>query len=226
MRNIIVSLALCVLFLTCFCSCENNKNEESEITMERMKKYNPEYDSERQVIYFKEKMEYDIKGDIAVPLNINSPKHMDFACQLSFYNYGEDIRLFNGCGDDFFIFGIGTINYAFVLKNEDQIIIESKMQNAKYGDWALISISFGNNILKDVFMTPLAMKAYKNGEDDCFIFIQFVGKNKYMNVLFYGGPKECLLIQNFPEVIVTHTEPTFNIDGPINGPGKFWHQFN
>ena len=92
-------IVLCMLCLVCTISCtKKSANHYNE--PDWMSNTYPEYDQERQVIYFKEQLRQDIKGDIAVPLNINSPNHFDFACQFSFFNYGEDIRLFNGCNDD------------------------------------------------------------------------------------------------------------------------------
>lgn len=224
MKRITISLALCALFALCSQSCKDNKEKAFDYDAEWLKNTTPEFDTERQVIYYKENMKYDIKGNIAVPYSINNTIEYKYACEFSFYNYGEDIRLFNGCNDDCFITGIGTIHYAYVLKREDKIEIASKMQNQKYGDWALVNLSIGNDYITDVFMTPLAMKAYKEGDDDSFIFMQFVSSNKYMNVLFYGGPRECIIIANCPNVILTRSEPSYNIDTPKSGPGQFWHQ--
>ena len=217
--HIIVLCMLCwVSTISCTKKSANNYNEP-----DWMSNTYPEYDQERQVIYFKEQLRQDIKGDIAVPLNINSPNHIDFACQFSFFNYGEEIRLFNGCDDDYFITGIGTINFAYVLKSEDNIEIVSKSHSEKYGDWALVNLTIGNTFVKDVFMTPLSMKAYKDGDDDSFIFLQFIASNKHMNVLFYGGPRECIIVGNCPNVILPRSEPSYNIDTPKSGPGQFWH---
>lgn len=69
-------------------------------------------------------MSHDIKGNIAVPYTITNTINHKFCCEFSFFNYGEDIRLFNGCDDDTFISGIGTIRYAYVLKMEDNIEYE------------------------------------------------------------------------------------------------------
>jgi len=221
MRYIIVSLALCVLVLTCFCSCENNKNEESDIIRERMKKYNPEYDSERQVIYFKEKMEYDIKSDVDVLLSTNNQPYLGIGCRFSFFNYGEDIRLFNGYGDDFFVTSIGAIKYAHVLDGCDEINFDVTYKNRKYGEWAISTISLSGNYLQNVFVTPLALKAFKNNIKDSFILIQFSAANKFMNVLFYGGPKECEIIKYYSQTII----PDNSISN-LNDRGRFWYELN
>ena len=80
----------------------------------------------------------------------------------------------------------------------------------------------GNQYVNDVFMTPQAMKAYNSEETDSFIFVQLVAKDKFMNVLFYGGPEECLIVSNCPNRILQSTD-SWNIDGPVTGPGQFWH---
>ena len=228
MKHQLLLGVLCTLTLTCLTFCKEENNLLSKEDLERLTKSQPEYDSKNQVIYYKEEMKYDIKGDIAVPFNANNLQKIDFACQFSFFNYGEDICLFKGCEDDSFIKGIGTIYFAYVLKREDRIDIVSKQHNKKYGDWALVNLALGNNnaYVNDVYMTPLAMKAYKNGVDDSFIFIQFVAINKYMNVLFYGGGEECAIVEHCPENIILTSIFPHNIDGPIEGPGQFWHQTN
>lgn len=215
---------LCILTLTCLCSCENKESETKEDIEGLMKNIQPEYNSKFQVICYKELIRYDIKSEIALPLNINNPKKFDFACDFLFFNYGEDICLFKDYGEDCFIIGVATINYIYVLKKEDQINIVNKEHNKKYGDWALVNLTLGNDHINDVCMTPLAMKAYKNGEDDSFVFIQFVDDNKYMNVLFYGGPTECLIVKEYPECIIpSGSSSSYNIR-PLSGHSQFWHQ--
>ena len=226
MKQKLLTLALCTICITCFDSCKDKKELFSKEDLEMLKKSEPEFDSERQCIYFKERRDYDINANIDVPFNINSPNDYNLACRLSFFNYGEDICLFNVCGDDLFITGVGTINYAYVLGKKDNIDIASKHHNEKYGDWALVNISYENNYVNNVFMTPLAMKAYKDGDDESYIFIQFVANDKYMNVLFYGGLIECKIIKYCPNVIIPRSDPSLNIDMPKSGPGQFWHRMN
>lgn len=213
---------LCILFLICTISCDK-KSTDNYSEPEWMRNTYPEYDQERQVIYFKEQLRQDIKGDIAVPLNMNSPNHFNIACQFSFFNYGEDIRLFNGCKDDYFITSIGYINIAYALEEEDNIEIVSENHSEKYGDWALVNLKIGNTFMRDVFMTPLSMKAYKEDDNNSFIFIQFVANKKHMNVLFCGGPTEWIIVNNCPNFILPRYELTYDIDKPISGPGRFWH---
>ena len=220
-RHQLLCFALCTLSLISLASCEKNKKpeQESKEILEILKKTEPEFDTESQVIYFKECMKYDIKGDIGVSFNPNIPNNFDLGCQFSFFNYGENIRLFNGCIDDSFITGIGTINLICVLKYKD-IHFTHRENSKKYGDWALVTLSFG---ISDAFMTPLAMKAYKESEDDCYIFIQFIAKDKYMNVLFYGGPNECFVVSKFPNYIIQQSYGSRVNDNLKNGPGRFWH---
>lgn len=226
MKNICNCFILFALSLIWLTSCEKkNINYDSE--PEWLSKTYPEYDQERQVIYFKEQLNQDIKGNIDVPFDINNPKHVEFACEFSFYNYGGDIRLFNGCIDDCFIDGIGTISCAYALESEDDITINSKRHSEKYGDWALVSLNIKNTYINDVYMTPLSMKAHKEGETSGYIFIQFVTKNKYMNVLFYGGPRECLVVGSCPNVIIRHRKyATYDNEIEKGYSGQFWHQIN
>lgn len=223
MRRINVYIVFCILLTLSYQSCQDNKGKSVEFDSEWLDNTSPGFDSKRQTIIYRESMRYDIKGNIAVPYTVTNSVKFNFGCEFTFFNYGGDIRLFNGCNDDCFITGIGIIRYAYVLKKEDNIEIASKIHSEKYGEWALANLTIGNEYVPDVFMTPLAMKAYKTGDDDSFIFIQFVASNKHMNVLFYGGPRECLVVSECPNVIITHSDISYNIDTPISGPGQFWH---
>lgn len=81
-------------------------------------------------------------------------------CQLSFFNYGDDIRLFNGCLDDIFVTGLGKINVAYALSDNDEISVESKSNNEKYGDWGIANVRIinGKYSFVNVYMTPLSLK--------------------------------------------------------------------
>lgn len=211
-------------------SCDSRHSDKEYISVdleneEWKSKYFPEYDKERQIIYYKEQISQDIKGDIAVPFNSKNPSLNDFACQFSYFNYGKDIRLYNGFYEDNFITGLGLINLVYAIENEDDIEIVSKRHSNKYGDWALVNISIGDYFVSDVFMTPLSMKAYKNRDYYNLIFIQFITDDNYMNVLFCGGPKESIIVSNCPDVILLNSKPSIlDLPKPKNGLGPFWHQ--
>ena len=226
MKQHVITLALAILCLICNLSCNNNSEQSTDDIAEWLKKTEPEYDSERQSIIYREHMRYDIKGNIAVPININKSNLCDFLCEFSFFNYGDEIRLLNAYREDLFVTGLGTINYIRVLKKEDRIDFVSKARNEKYGEWALVNLTIENYNIKDVFMTPLAMKAYKDGDDDSYIFIQFGAYNRYMNVLFYGAPKECIVINSCSEYILRKVDPICDFDALLSGPGAFWHHKN
>ena len=109
MKRINAYFVLGILLPLCCLSCENSKEKAVEYDSERLDDTTPEFDSNRQSIIYKEYMSHDIKGNIAVPYTITNTINNKFCCEFSFFNYGEDIRLFNGCEEDTFITGIGTI---------------------------------------------------------------------------------------------------------------------
>jgi len=221
MKNSILLLTLCMLGVFCICSCEDNKGLISQKDLERLKKSEPEFDSDLQVIYYKEEMKYDIKSDVDVLLSTNNQPYLGIGCRFSFFNYGEDIRLFNGCVDDSFVTSIGVLNYVHVLDGCDEINFDVTYKNRKYGEWAISTISLSGNYLQNVFVTPLALKAYKDNIKDSFILIQFSAANKFLNVLFYGGPKECDIIKYHPQTII----PDNSISN-LNDRGCFWYELN
>ncbi|MBR0527114.1 MAG: hypothetical protein IJJ98_10515 [Prevotella sp.] len=197
--------------------------KEDDSFSKLIEKCYPEYDTSKQSIYFKEKYDYDIREEIEIPMTSLSTGTLDIACKLSFFNYGGDIILFNGCGNDCFISGLGTIKYVYPLSEDDNITITSKEQDEKYGVWAIANLSIGIDYITDVYVTPIAMKAYNDGDKTGLIFVQFATERRYMNVLFYGSPKLRIIARNCPNRIIPRTVPTYNIEGPINGPGPFWH---
>lgn len=203
-------------------SCTGASPEDK--VRELLNKSHPEYDQERQVIYFKEELDHDIKADIAFPLHLNSDHKLDFNCQLSFFNYGQDIRLYNGIEEDWFSSEIGDINCAYVLNNNDDIEVIREKRSEKYGDWALANLMIDNNYVNEVFMTPLALKAFKEGNTRSFIFIQFLTRYNFMNVLFYGGPKECLIVMDYPNLILTRCTLSHSGDDTTQRAGQFWRQ--
>lgn len=110
------------------------------------------------------------------------------------------------------------------MNNEDQIEITNRTQSEKYGEWAIANIFIGNQYVRDVFVTPLAMNAYNKRDDNSYILVQFVDETKYMNVVFYGGLTECMVVKKCPNAILPRDIFNYNIDACTTGPGKFWHK--
>lgn len=219
MKKVFQFAILLVISLACTSSCKKQKSAYEEWHDNMF----PEFNKEKQQINFKKILRQDIVAEVAFPMDKNTYE-FDYACDFKYYNYGQEISLFKGYEDDFFISTIGRINYAYRIKDPSYIIIEKEDSNEKYGAWALASLNLGNYYFENIFMTPLSLRAYKSGIQDEFIFIQFVSKDKYMNVIFKGGAKELVLVDHLPERILAVPEIAQSVDGPINGPGQFWHQ--
>lgn len=212
---------LYVCLLVCTVACRDKFS--SDATPDWMKNTYPEYDEERQVIYFKEQLRKDILCKLDI---LADYPNMNLVSSLSFFNYGGDICLCKTAHEDYFIESslIGILNYAYVLNSNDSIEITNIKHSDKYGDWAVINLTINNVFLRDVFMTPLAMKAYNEGDKGFFIFIQIVANNKHMNVLFVGEVLESIVVGDFPNFINRNqSEFSLNIDRPNDGPGQFWH---
>lgn len=208
-----------VSFCALFCISCDNKKEKNE---EWLEKTLPEFDAEYKTIIFREARNHDIKGTIDV--YYNTQKHdFVFGCRFTYFNYGDDICLYNGYKNDCFVPFLGDLSFIHVLERKDKIDLMKKNHSEKYGDWALVNITMGEIFATNVFMTPLAMKAYKEGDNDGFIFAQFLGKEMYMNVLFYGGSDDCLVVSNYPQFIIPRHETEFVFGSPDN-PGQFWHK--
>ena len=219
-------MLLCVLNIACSSSDKKspftNKDGDDFVYDDWESKTHPEFDSKRHVIYYKKELRQDIKIEMTPQINIKNPKRTDIIGRLWFYNYGENIRLTECANDDYFTTGIGAINFAYALKSEDAIYIDRKEHSEKYGDWAVVNLKIGANYINNVFMTPLAMNAYKTGNDNSYIFIQFVTNSSFMNVLFLAGPNEWLIVDQCPNVILADSEMS-HCNAPL-GPGKFWQK--
>lgn len=210
------------LVLTFMPSCKRDLYALSEEDQERLSKGDPEYDTERQVIYDTKQIDYDVKA-IAYPF-WNKKKDFDYSLgiRLHFFNYGDDIRLFNGLTDDCFCEN-STINDAVNIDNNMKIIIEKEVYNKKYGNWALVRINAGDVCGHNIFMTPLALKDFKNNKTSSLIFVQFVTLTHFMNAIFKGGPDEVIIINNLKKFIIPESEICSYGN---NYPGRFWHKIN
>lgn len=193
-----------------------------------IEKSTPEYDTHRQVIYNKEELDYDIKVNIGfIPISeINIDAAIDLGFEFSFFNYGEDnngedIRLNRWCVDDRFI-QINKIKNIYVIKNLNDIYISYIGNNRKYGEWVLADIYLNNTLFKDVFITPLAMKANKAGEEHCYIFTQFVNNGFFMNVIFCGGAIESRIVDNYQKYIIKELDMSSSLG--VKNPGRFWQR--
>ena len=102
----------------------------------------------------------------------------------------------------------------FLLANNRKLLLDEiknvRMINGKY--------SFDN-----VYITPLSLKNLDDEKNENLIFVQFVQNNKYMNVVFKGGPKENIIVEYHSDVIQSKSDFEYNIDAPQSGPGQFWH---
>ena len=180
----------------------------------------PEFDVEHQNIIYKERLFYDVKSIIYVPSILD--KETRLGCMFSFYNYGDDLCLWQGGGDDMFI-RVGKLAFITTIDlSEADITIMETCTNDKYGEWAIANVHFDKYSFSDVFISPLAMKAYNEGENYQFVLFQLVGDSKYLNAIYYASPNDCEIINRYSHLIVNGL--TTNVDGPINGPGPFWHE--
>jgi hypothetical protein len=212
--------------LLCVSSCvqQGNDKEKETDTDEFLKKSDPEFDSNRQVIYFKELRENDIQANLDFSFDMNR-NQINLGCMFTFYNYGGNIKLFNGYIDDSFVQTLGQINAILAIQNINEFTIGNRNTDEKYGDWAYVNVSNGMSTLTNIFMTPLALKAYDKGERDNFIFVNFSSDDKYMNVIFHGTNKESMIASKFQNTIISNSMG-FNVNGPNTGPGIFWHEIN
>lgn len=216
----IIGTIACLLLLCS--SCRENKSGLSDSDIEMLENSQPEFDKKNQRINYKDCLEKDIKANLSVQLNTQNYNTATLACMFTYYNYGGNIRLCNAMKDDDFVLGIGKIQYMQTVNKNDQISITNKFDDDKYGEWALVNFSTNNFSVDNVFLTPLAMKAYKNGLDENLIFVQFQADYKYMEVIFAGDNDETGVVHFCPHLIM-QDDNAMSIDALEGGPGRFWH---
>lgn len=234
-RNI---LLLCFLLLfSTSCNLFNKSDNWYEKTQ-------TEFDSERQLILYKDVCNYDLKVELTYAIfndkikqknEINSlfgaeqEDLTDINYQFSVYNYGGSIKLCNAYIDDVFIRDFTNILHIQVIKPSDVISIRNTYNDEKYGDYGIANINDGQNLINNVFVTPLSLKAINNEEESGFILIIFYAEEiqKAMKVLFYTDKVICDLAEKYPSKILENTiTGGLNLKSLKNGPGRFWFDVN
>lgn len=215
MLNIILSFCVFLTFSFSIIGCKKDiisrENLESEI-----KRSYPEYDRLSQCIYYKERTEFDVRPVIKTLLvEENDSVNTKMTFGLEFFNYGERIRLCKRCTEDIFI-PLGKIHGAYNLSDRNDITIIENEEDMKYGTWGYVNLVLFNQIIEDVFITPLAMKAYNNRKANELILCIIDARNdkhtsehslnnryethKFLYAIFHADPTTRILIdeQNVP----------------------------
>lgn len=214
------SSILLVLFSMVFLFCSCKKKNTLELSPE-----DQAYVDDLESNYYKGRLniirhqstEYDLIADIQIPIQGH-----EVLGKLTFFNYGSDIILFTGFRENYFINGIGTVRVAFPIDNKELINITQVKENESYGKWAYATVSFGNNIVRDAFVTPLAYEAYTNGDIFHLMLVVLESSKRYLAVVFKADPKVHLLAMS-PKSCIYADKDIINIEAPTNGPGIFWH---
>ena len=237
MKRLSVLLACSLSFFFTSCNLFNKSDKWYEKTQ-------TEFDSERQLILYKDVSNYDLKVELTYAVFNDKIKQMneinslfgaeqedlsDINYQFSFYNYGGSIKLCNAYIDDAFIQDFTDILHIQVIKPSDVISIRNTYNDEKYGDYGIANINDGQNIINDVFVTPLSLKAINHEEKSGFILVVFYAEEiqKAMKVLFYTDRVICDLAEKYPSKILENTiTGGLNLKSLKNGPGRFWFDVN
>lgn len=114
-----------------------------------------------------------------------------------FFNYGGEIRLQNTIVDNVFTSFIGNLYSIHLIYDKNNIRIINEIENEQYGKAAIANINFGGQITNNVFVTPLAYYSYnQNKIDGELIYVCFIEKEQYMQVVFKGSFRERLFLEN------------------------------
>lgn len=141
--------------------------------------------------------------------------------QIEFFNYGDDIRLFNGGKENYFIKSIGTIEALNPLGDTDCMKITQVQENETYGPWAYASVYFLGMTINDVFVTPLAYNAYNSGDTSNLLFVILKASERHLVAVFNADSRIINMVTTQCNNILADRD-IMNIEAPINGPGRFW----
>lgn len=219
--------SICSLFVALFCvfslleSCK--KKDPSEPSSEE-KAYNADlksnfYKNGCPVIVRHESTKYDLVADLFLPEIGKTP-----LARLTFFNYGGNIRLFQGCADNGFVYGIGTVKVAYPISSKEEISMRQVQENVTYGSWAYASANLGNFTVDNVFVTPLAYKAYEDGNVDDLMLVVLESSKRYLVAIFNAEPTVHLLAHHNVNAIYPDSD-VINIE-VVNNPGIFWRLIN
>lgn len=205
--------------LLCLYSCKNKDPFQlSPEAMAYIKDCESNFYKDSFTIVRHQSTKYDLVADVYIPI----PSIDDVLGQLNFFNYGGDIILFKGSMENIFINGIGSISLAFHVENKELIEITNVHENETYGSWAYATVSCGNSVVRDVFVTPLAYDTYENGDVSELMFVIIESSKRYLAAVFKADPKVHLMALSEKNCIYSDRD-FVNIEAPIHGPGIFWH---
>jgi len=222
MKHTILFTLFCSIVMLSSC---NSENADNEVTKEiaRLKKEKKEdsyyrvhetsvYDPEYGFINRKDRLWQDMFLDPGIGRN-------GLSFSAYFYNYGDSIKLFNGCRNDCFI-PLGHIQVMLHIDDMHSLRFNRIIEDEKYGLYAIVDWEIGNITLYDIYMTPMAYQAYRTRSgDDNLIFVQFVGDNKFMNVIFRGDYFAKEMVENHSDEI----SDNLFAGAENSGQGQFWH---
>lgn len=225
-KIIIYTLLLCSLLA--FNSCNNgnknlNQNVKNEISrLKKEAKENPyEFDVHMTSMYNKELGFINRKDRVWQDIllePISGVRGINYYSAY-FFNYGDDIKLSNGMVYNTFV-PIGKIVGMARVKDLHSLQFKMISNSEQYGEYAIVDWHIGNNVISDVFLTPLAYHAYQTRtNDECLVFVQFQSGQEYMNVIFCGNFFVCDII----EYSINYIKEGIAASSGSSGLGRFWH---
>lgn len=230
MKHTIISFLIVCVFATLY-GCSDNVSDyhvnSVKMEIKRLKKESKEnpyefhvhltsmYDSELGCINRKDRLWQDM---IFKPV-LYADGQIEW--DASFFNYGGDVKLYNGFIYDSYV-PIGSINVIQHIADLHTIWIKDRIDDEKYGGYAIVEWKTNNGLITDILMTPMAYHAYKTRSgDENLIFVQFKGVDKYLNVIFQGDHIETMVAKRFSNSI----RDNLKAGGGNSGYGNYWQSF-
>lgn len=227
MKHTIISLLIfCAFAVLCGCHESGNKSLKQDVEKEisRLKKDYKEdalgYDLHLTSIYEPEGG-YINRRDRVFQDFILNPRIGENGIYYSayFYNYGGDIKLFNGFINDSFVPAFGHIQGMTNIKDMHSLRIKETRVDDKYGSYAIVDWSAGNGMtICDIYMTPMAYHGYRTRNDENLILVQIIGGDKYLNIIVCGDYFERIMVNQFSNAIEDGLFP----GAGKSGHGQFW----
>ena len=200
--NCIFVITGCYMLLSCSVSTNPNDYADSEETSSiyDYKNYaggEGTYYQDRGVLY-RTIEEFDI-----LPIPYIDRKYLNAGYSFDFYNYNGELQINNMVRPNIYANGISSEFILSIVKKDDVLHFHPNYSE-EYGKWGYATILVGNMFIKDVVVTPLAVKYLSDPNNNgCLVFVRFEQNfgREYKDYLFCGDVTTEIIIDRYYEMI-------------------------
>lgn len=197
-------------FVTVCCSillsCSDSTNPNDYVVSEETSSiYDYKNYAGGQGIYYQDRgvlyrtiEEYDI-----LPIPYIKRNNLNAGYNFNFYNYNGELQINNMVRPNIYANGISSEIILSIVKKDDVRHFNSH-NSEEYGEWRNATVLVSNMLVKDVIITPLAVKYLNNPiNNGCLVFVRFEQNfgREYKDYIFCGDVTTEIIIDRYYEMI-------------------------